>query len=228
MIKLFRKIRQELLAENKLRNYLKYSVGEIILVVIGILIALSINNWNESRKQDIAEKEFITGIRHDLEQDLNYINTVIQLADKKIAIYKRLESDFSTLYDSNRKTLDSLLVEYFESQRTFYPIYGSFQSAVSGNEINKFRNKSFSADVTKLYNSFYARLRDNSNDVDNRWFYMTKVYSRARRTGHIGEMTPDQQMLFLDDMFYHVYGLQHYNGNLKATSHEINKLLEEY
>ena len=49
MIKFFRKIRQKLLTENKLSKYLIYAIGEIILVVIGILIALSINNWNEDR-----------------------------------------------------------------------------------------------------------------------------------------------------------------------------------
>jgi hypothetical protein len=50
MIKFFRKIRQRLLSENKFSKYLIYAIGEIILDVIGILIALSINNWNENRK----------------------------------------------------------------------------------------------------------------------------------------------------------------------------------
>ena len=44
-------------------RYLRYAVGEIMLVVVGILIALQINNWNESRKQDLAEQEFIEGVR---------------------------------------------------------------------------------------------------------------------------------------------------------------------
>jgi hypothetical protein len=50
MIKFFRKIRQRLLSGNKFSKYLIYAIGEIILDVIGILIALSINNWNENRK----------------------------------------------------------------------------------------------------------------------------------------------------------------------------------
>ena len=49
MIKFFRRIRQQLLTENKLAKYLLYAIGEIILVVIGILIALQINNWNTSK-----------------------------------------------------------------------------------------------------------------------------------------------------------------------------------
>ena len=51
MIKFFRKIRQQLIQQNKMGKYFKYAIGEIILVVIGILIALQINNWNENRKK---------------------------------------------------------------------------------------------------------------------------------------------------------------------------------
>ncbi|WP_431157819.1 DUF6090 family protein [Winogradskyella poriferorum] len=58
MIKFFRKIRQRLLSENKFSKYLLYAIGEIILVVIGILIALQINNWNE-RQKDLAKEQLI-------------------------------------------------------------------------------------------------------------------------------------------------------------------------
>jgi len=50
MLKFFRKIRKDLLSDGKTGKYLKYAIGEIVLVVIGILIALQINNWNENRK----------------------------------------------------------------------------------------------------------------------------------------------------------------------------------
>ncbi len=59
MIKIFRKIRQRLLTENKITRYLIYVLGEVLLVVIGILIALQINNWNEWRKDRIKEKEIL-------------------------------------------------------------------------------------------------------------------------------------------------------------------------
>jgi hypothetical protein len=59
MIKFFRKIRQNLLMENKTGKYLKYAIGEIILVVIGILVALQINNWNENRKTTINECKLV-------------------------------------------------------------------------------------------------------------------------------------------------------------------------
>jgi hypothetical protein len=60
MIKFFRKIRQNLLTQGKTGKYFKYAIGEIVLVVIGILIALGINNWNEHRKNKESEKIILT------------------------------------------------------------------------------------------------------------------------------------------------------------------------
>lgn len=69
MLKFFRKIRQNLLAEGKTVNYLKYAVGEIVLVVIGILIALSINNWNEERTVQIGQKSLLINLYENLAAD---------------------------------------------------------------------------------------------------------------------------------------------------------------
>lgn len=69
MIKFFRKIRQHLLSEKKFSRYLIYAVGEIVLVVIGILIALSINNQNEEKKEDAIEKQYMISLLSDLAKD---------------------------------------------------------------------------------------------------------------------------------------------------------------
>ena len=68
MINFFRKIRQNLLVENKTGKYFKYAIGEIILVVIGILIALSINNWNETRKIRNTEQQYL----HTLKEEFSF------------------------------------------------------------------------------------------------------------------------------------------------------------
>ncbi len=66
-----------MLTENKFSKYLLYAIGEIILVVIGILFALSINNWNENKKIKSKEIKSLTELRKDLEQNLNDINANI-------------------------------------------------------------------------------------------------------------------------------------------------------
>ena len=69
MIKFFRRIRYELMEKNKTGKYLKYAIGEIVLVVIGILIALSINNWNENKKKKDTVKVYLQNFVEDLKDD---------------------------------------------------------------------------------------------------------------------------------------------------------------
>ncbi|MFZ1791349.1 MAG: DUF6090 family protein [Saprospiraceae bacterium] len=82
MIKLFKNIRQNLILENKTSKYLKYAIGEIILVVIGILIALQINNWNEGRKENIHQKSVLSNLLQDLKSDsVSYSQNLKELKD---------------------------------------------------------------------------------------------------------------------------------------------------
>ena len=69
MIKFFRRVRQRLITENKFSKYLIYAIGEIILVVIGILLALQINNWNEHRKTRLTEATKLNKLLEDLKLD---------------------------------------------------------------------------------------------------------------------------------------------------------------
>ena len=70
MIKLFRHIRRSLINQNQMGKYFKYAIGEIVLVVLGILIALQINNWNEDRKKTKKEIFHLENILSNLEDDL--------------------------------------------------------------------------------------------------------------------------------------------------------------
>jgi hypothetical protein len=84
MISFFRKIRQTLLAKNKFGRYLIYALGEIILVVIGILIALQINNWNELKKARVYELKILNEIRGALIQDIKYSEYILEERIKSI------------------------------------------------------------------------------------------------------------------------------------------------
>ena len=226
MIKFFRKIRQKLLSENKFSKYLIYAVGEIILVVIGILIALQINTWNDSRKQNILEDDFINGIKNDLKQDKEYILMILNINKEKDSIYEIINSDLFDLYDNNRSKLDSLLNQFIANSRTFYPAVGTFESAISGNDLGKFKNKFFSTATTKLYNSTYTRLNDNAKSFDDRFYYLVKKYSFERRTGHIREMNNNQLTELLDDLFYYSKAMKYYDNLLNDALAEINILIK--
>ena len=102
MIKFFRNIRQNLLMENKTSKYLKYAIGEIVLVVIGILIALQINNWNEGRKKNQKEAILIKNIVEDLYIDAAYIDQALNELDEQLGVVDQLiarVSDGNTIPD---------------------------------------------------------------------------------------------------------------------------------
>ena len=103
MIKFFRRIRQRLLLGNKFSKYLLYAIGEIILVVIGILIALQINNWNELQKAQQQEQELYIKLLENLDNDLNLIHRT----DSIFRLHEDIHYNFyntmigKTTYDPN-------------------------------------------------------------------------------------------------------------------------------
>ena len=110
MIPFFRKIRKTLADDNKPLKYLRYAIGEIVLVVIGILIALSINNWNEKRKiknkETVILKELLTSINSDLKAYESFSGPRIER--KK----RGLDSLFSHIFDK-KEIKDSLFIDFY-------------------------------------------------------------------------------------------------------------------
>ena len=90
MIKFFRKIRQKLLTENKFSKYLIYALGEILLVMIGILLALQINNWNQNRLNDIEEQRILIAISEELKLSKFLFNRGSTVQENKIQAAKNL------------------------------------------------------------------------------------------------------------------------------------------
>lgn len=104
MIKIFRNIRQRLLKEGKVTRYLAYAIGEIILVVIGILIALQLNNWNEQRKNDIAIKGILKQIQTDLVAGIEQSDELIEFYLEKDSLIARVINDQVTHEDYRTNT----------------------------------------------------------------------------------------------------------------------------
>ena len=92
MIKFFRQIQQRLLKEKRLSQYMLYALGEIILVVIGILIALQINNWNESRKTENEIKASLHALKNDLIQDTLQISERLPFIEQHYLLNESLRN----------------------------------------------------------------------------------------------------------------------------------------
>lgn len=113
MIKFFRKNRQQLLSEGKTGKYLKYAIGEVALVVIGILIAISINNWNEDIKNDEVRRMYYIQILQDLEKEktrMEAFSMQTDLFSSKAQSYKEIfkEPDLPLLKILNGMTTNKL------------------------------------------------------------------------------------------------------------------------
>ncbi len=91
MLRFFSKIRQRLLGDNKFSTYLLYAVSEIVLVVIGILTAWQINNWNEDRKLVTKEIQILTDIRCNLEATLANLNLNLESNQDSLEHYRSFE-----------------------------------------------------------------------------------------------------------------------------------------
>jgi len=118
MFKFFRNIRQSLLMKDKISKYYKYAFGEIILVVIGILIALSINNWNEARKNRIEQLILINNIIEDLRLDSIHINkSLIEVGNQK-----KLVDDLISKSLDKKKQLNYEFIGLLRFSSDFRPI----------------------------------------------------------------------------------------------------------
>jgi hypothetical protein len=116
MINFFRRIRQSLIEQNEMGKYLKYAIGEILLVVIGILIALGINNWNETRKTTQANTEFLNRLLTEVNSSANKIQKEIDIELNQIKACKNMLDMFhqeSSMHKSH--SIDSLISVIFSA-----------------------------------------------------------------------------------------------------------------
>ena len=152
MIKFFRHIRQNLIMGNKTGKpalpagrYFKYAIGEIILVVIGILIALQINNWNESRKIKVSEQEILTNLKSELIINKDRLIHAQQLHLREYEAGVRLLHLFNAnVSTSPTATLDSM-VAYFEMAQTFEASDGYIKSLLSSGKVDYIQNSALKA-----------------------------------------------------------------------------------
>ena len=150
MLKFFRKIRQKLLSENKFSKYLIYAIGEIILVVIGILIALEINNWNEREQLRNTELKTLKSLNEAIKINLNELN---QILNAQIHRNRSLQEVlFVDLSNQQLVHLDSLITENVENY-TFDPSTGIYNSIIHSGKIEIITNDSLKNRISKLYDS---------------------------------------------------------------------------
>lgn len=157
MIKFFRKIRQRLLTENKISKYLIYAAGEIILVVIGILIALQINNWNQSKILKIEEVKSLKTLHSEFQKNLQKFDNIHALhLMRNDAINQILFSDVSNY---SLSSLDSL---YFKANFnwTYNPSFSIYNSLINSGKIQLISNDTLKNKISQFKEQVNDYLED--------------------------------------------------------------------
>lgn len=139
MIKFFRHIRKNLLMENKTSKYFKYAIGEIALVMIGILLALQVNNWNENRKKETLKSEYKTALINDYTKDTIQVNARLLRNNLRI---ERINAIGDSLTNGHYNNLESYLRllnnELFGMRVTNVYNTNSFNLLISSGKIDLF------------------------------------------------------------------------------------------
>jgi len=178
MFKFFRHIRKSLLMENsnavkatagtKTGKYLKYAIGEIVLVVIGILIALSINNWNQERKDRIIEKEYLTRLLEDIKSDISRTKTYI--LDRYKHKVEGLENG-KAYYQGNYVIKDTL---QFLKNISYGGVYGNvsfnlnkntYNELISTGNLRKIGSDTLRNEIVNYYENSNAKSKASKNYI---------------------------------------------------------------
>ena len=169
MIRFFRRIRQNLVSENKFTKYLLYAMGEIVLVVIGILLALQINNWNDNRKSRLKINQILTKVREELALNINSANEV------------------TSYYRAKEKNLGRVLgkevtIEDYKSTSLVYLIWNSNTSDISD-------------DAAKELDGFAELLNDEELELVSR---VDKLYGDFKPTIDVMDKEIEQAVIDFD------------------------------
>ena len=153
MIKFFRKIRQNLLSEGKTGKYFKYAIGEIVLVVIGILIALSINNWNENRKNNLLKQSYIKNLKIDLNTDLEILEELNEYNNE----YEKAGFYFLSYLENNLSQVDTLALTSAFLYTGYIPNFtmtsSTYNDLIESNNINLFKD----IELKRILDEYYIR-----------------------------------------------------------------------
>ena len=234
MINFFRSLRKTLLIKGKTTNYLKYAIGEILLVMVGILLALQVNNWNENRKSQLNELKLVNQLLDDAKADSILFESRIVFQQIRDTLFENL------LNLSNNISVDSISKLKVNANPFFNRLV--YQSNLINNNPDAY--KLISSDSIKNKLREYIMIYDyvaNAIELSNRIVeeygiplrikYFEKLNSLSGSTliGDLSFILEDKETVAKLDLFKS-YGYNYFNQCQKflKVNHELKLLLENY
>jgi len=163
-MKLFRRIRHKLILDNKNTQYLKYALGEIVLVVIGILIAIQINNWNQSIKDNDSLKEYLTKIKAHTIEDIKQLEELSEGRKQIAEICKKARNSILNKTENENlflfKVSGAAFVDFY-----FKPNSGGYESLKNSDYYGKINNTKLDSLLAK-YMSLVDAIAENERSYN--------------------------------------------------------------
>ena len=249
MIKFFRKLRYDLMEKNKTGKYFKYAIGEIVLVVIGILIALQINNWNEQNKIDNSINSHLEILKQNLIEDQTQLEDLNQNMTKNIQCADSTMLQMKTIIPVNNAIKRYLITIVQEFQ--FSPNTNAIETITQSNEMPSLNTELRTAILdyyaliertkerehisnTQIQSKYEIYIINEYPDIfqrDNDWQFIKSFYKNdPRPISRIdnAKFLKDQRLeALLVSRYYQSIALQDFYGELIDSSNAILIFLEK-
>ncbi|EPR73980.1 hypothetical protein ADIWIN_0940 [Winogradskyella psychrotolerans RS-3] len=197
MIHYLRLIRQRLLSENKFSKYLLYAIGEITLVVIGILIALQINNWNDNRKQQIQEQKLLVSLKSDFLESKNRLQQTMYMQKNVI----RKSSELIKMYEGKipRASNDSIKNFIVYGAQSWYRaefLTGAYDAYISTGNAELLCNNQ----LRKMLAEYFSIVKLGFEDQDNSMNLLNNMQNISAPVSAHLELTKARKRIGLDTL----------------------------
>jgi len=143
MIPFFRKIRKKMADDNRPLQYMRYAIGEIVLVVVGILIALQINTWNNELIEKRKEQSVLIGLHETFSINLDNLNDIMAISIAAFDSSKKLLSLMGPSASDYTSTEVDSLISHMINYSTYDPSSGTIDDIINSGKLNIIRNISF-------------------------------------------------------------------------------------
>lgn len=227
MLKFFGKIRKQLLSENSFSKYLLYALGEIILVVIGILIALQINNWNERQKEDQMAQTILIGLKNDMLQDKADLDFLQERYQERLTYFKKVDPGFE--FDLPEGTIEDTtqLFRYlvFGLKASFRAKTSTYDAMIAEGHTRLIKNKQLFGQIQKIYKRYipahlglFENLRIRQREIAFKWAHV----KRYKPYKYIREVKDEH---LIADLNYYHDGLAFYYDILIFFETQLDEVL---
>lgn len=164
MIKFFRRIRYNLMEKNKTRKYLKYAIGEIVLVVIGILIALQVSNWNQQRIQNKEEKRALINLKLDFDYNYITLDSIITRTEKSIALQTTILNHTGNKPRPKTEAEFDSAINALSALSVYFPKDGYLNDLLNSGKLDILKNTNLRNRLSS-WNSVLKNIKDMERNV---------------------------------------------------------------